>query len=138
MILPDYLYIGGLYNMDTLHLLLIMIFLHICDDYYLQGLLAQLKQKTWWKQNAPDAKYKYDYIMALFMHSFSWSFMIMLPLLVFMNFKINLVFIVIFILNLVIHGVTDNEKANKFTINLIQDQTIHLVQIIVTYLILTL
>ncbi len=124
--------------MDTLHLLLIMIFLHICDDYYFQGLLAQLKQKLWWKENAPDDKYKYDYIMALFMHSFSWAFMIMLPLLVFMNFKVNVIFIVLFILNLVIHGVTDNEKANKFTINLIQDQTIHLVQIVLTYLVITL
>ena len=59
-------------------LLLTMIFLHIVDDYYLQGWLASAKQKSWWEQNALDKLYKHDYIMALFMHSFSWAFMIML------------------------------------------------------------
>lgn len=41
---------------------LTMIFLHIVDDYYLQGILAQMKQKKFWKEQAPDVKYKYDYI----------------------------------------------------------------------------
>lgn len=63
--------------MIFLHIVLAMIFLHIVDDYYLQGWLASAKQKDWWKQNAPDELYKHDYIMALFMHSFSWAFMIM-------------------------------------------------------------
>ena len=61
-------------------ILLTMIFLHIVDDYYLQGILAQMKQKKFWKEQAPDEKYKYDYIWALIMHGFSWAFMIMLPL----------------------------------------------------------
>ena len=47
-------------------LLLTMIFLHIVDDYYLQGWLASAKQKSYWEQNAPDELYKHDYIMALF------------------------------------------------------------------------
>ena len=59
-------------------ILLSMIFCHIVDDYYLQGWLASAKQKQWWVNNSPDLMYKYDYLMALFMHSFSWSFMIML------------------------------------------------------------
>lgn len=50
--------------------LLGMIFCHIVDDYYLQGWLASAKQKEWWSKNAPNPLYKYDYIMALFMHSF--------------------------------------------------------------------
>lgn len=29
-------------------LLLLMIFAHIIDDYYLQGILAHMKQKVWW------------------------------------------------------------------------------------------
>ena len=59
-------------------ILLSMIFCHIVDDYYLQGWLASAKQKEWWKKNAPEKMYSRDYIMALFMHSFSWAFMIML------------------------------------------------------------
>lgn len=60
-------------------ILFTMIFCHIVDDYYLQGWLASAKQKSWWEKNAPGKLYKYDYLAALFMHSFSWSFMIMLP-----------------------------------------------------------
>lgn len=63
-----------------LFILLCMLFLHIVDDYYLQGWLASAKQKSWWEKNSPDKLYKHDYLIALFMHSFSWTFMIMLPL----------------------------------------------------------
>ena len=59
-------------------LLLVMLFCHIVDDYYLQGWLASAKQKSWWEENAPDKLYKNDYIMALCEHAFSWTFMIML------------------------------------------------------------
>ena len=121
-------------------LLLVMIFLHIVDDYYLQGWLASAKQKSYWEQNAPDKLYKHDYIMALFMHSFSWAFMIMLVPSVYTlittsnigntSFAIALVFFT----NLCIHMVIDNAKANLKKINLVQDQLIHLAQIAVTWI----
>lgn len=120
--------------MDYIFVLLLMIFCHIVDDYYLQGILASLKQKDWWKEHAPDKMYKYDYQMALFMHSFSWSFMIMLPLAVFYGFMINWLFIVLFICNVIIHAVVDNLKANKKKLNLTEDQIIHLIQIVATFL----
>ena len=108
--------------------LLTMIFLHIVDDYYLQGVLAKMKQKTFWKDT--NKKYKYDYLMALFMHSFSWAFMIMIPTM------INNCFIWwLFVLNLIVHFITDHLKANLYKINLIVDQSIHLIQIILTWLI---
>lgn len=120
-------------------LLLAMIFLHIVDDYYLQGWLASAKQKNYWEQNAPDKLYKHDYIMALFMHSFSWAFMIMIVptiyvLTVASNINMATLFIVaFFVFNLCLHMFTDNKKANKKEINLIQDQLIHLAQIIFTW-----
>jgi hypothetical protein len=46
-----------------------------------------------------------------------------------MNFQINLLFGIIFSLNVIIHAIVDNEKANKFRINLWVDQLIHLAQI---------
>jgi hypothetical protein len=115
-----------------------MLFFHIIDDYYLQGVLANLKQKTWWEKNVPKEEYKNDYRMALFMHGFSWSFMIHLPLIIFQFihgelFSSNsfLAFIVISIaVNNLIHSLIDNAKANKFKLNLIQDQLLHLFQII--------
>jgi len=113
--------------------LLSMIFLHIVDDYYLQGILASLKQKKYWKENAPQDLYKYDYIVALFMHGFSWSFMIMLPIFIYVSFNLDFNMIIFFIVNLLIHAYIDNLKANKFKINLIIDQLCHLIQILVTF-----
>ena len=115
-----------------------MIFCHIVDDYYLQGILASMKQKEWWKKNAPDDLYKYDYIMALFMHSFSWAFSIMILPVVY-DFIVNYndenwLIILLFVLNVMTHAIVDDLKANKKMINLIQDQTIHLLQIILTWL----
>ena len=122
--------------MNNTFIFLLMIFCHIVDDYYLQGWLASAKQKRYWEENAPDKMYKHDYIWALIMHSFSWSFMIMLPIALFMNFNVTFSFVTVFIWNVMIHGVTDDAKANKKKLNLIQDQMIHYAQIIITFLFL--
>ena len=114
-----------------------MLFMHIVDDYYLQGILAKMKQKSWWKENAPQDIYKKDYIVALIMHSISWAFCIMLPLAVYLKFETNWVFGVCFIVNVVIHALVDNMKANNKTINLVQDQTCHLLQIWFTFVLVT-
>ena len=116
-----------------LFILLCMIFCHIVDDYYSQGILASMKQKTWWKNNYPDKLYKYDYLMALFMHSFSWAFMIMLPPTVYTMIVGATWYPILYVLNLCVHFYVDNLKANKMKINLIQDQYIHLAQIVVTW-----
>lgn len=113
-----------------------MIFAHIVDDYYLQGILASLKQKSWWKnQKSYKPMYKYDYIVALIMHAFSWSFMISLPIL-YIGFT-KLISVAI-ILNTIIHGIVDDLKANKGKINLIVDQSIHIIQIVITWILLVL
>ena len=122
--------------MNKSFIFLLMIFCHIVDDYYLQGWLASAKQKKYWKDNAPDRLYKFDYIWALLMHSFSWAFMIMLPMAYVMNFSIPFMFVIVFISNVLIHAFVDDLKANQKKINLIQDQTIHLMQIFFTFMIL--
>ena len=118
-------------------ILILMFFAHIVDDYYLQGWLASAKQKKWWEKNAPDKLYKFDYIMALFCHVLSWSIMIFLPILVYSlinNVNLNWFYLAIPI-NLIIHAIVDDLKANKFKINLIVDQSIHFIQIIITWVI---
>lgn len=112
-------------------LLLGMLFCHIVDDYYLQGILAKLKQKSWWKENAPMRLYKNDYKMALIEHAFSWTFMIHLPIIIIYK---NVV-ILWFIGTVFIHAFIDNAKANDLSINLIQDQIIHILQVVATWLI---
>lgn len=120
--------------MNGVCLLLCMIFCHIVDDYYLQGWLAQAKQKSYW--NECHCMYCYDYIWALIMHSFSWSFMVMLPIMIMYEFTVSGLFVALFIVNMVVHGFTDDLKANKMKINLWQDQLIHMLQIIITFAVL--
>ena len=119
--------------MNILFILILMIFCHIADDYYLQGWLASAKQKQWWKDNAPDKLYRFDYIWALIMHSFSWSFMIMLPIAIALKLNVDINFFLMFIINAVFHAGIDDLKANKFRINLWQDQLTHIGQIVVTF-----
>ena len=118
--------------MPILFIILAMIFCHIVDDYYLQGALANLKQKSYWEKDAPNKMYQHDYIAALVMHSMSWSFMIMLPIAICNSFNVGVMFVITFVANAIVHGIVDDLKANKHRINLIQDQTCHLIQIAVT------
>ena len=123
--------------MGTKFLILIsMVFCHIVDDYYLQGWLASAKQKSWWEQNSPDELYKHDYIAALFMHSFSWTFMMMLVPTIYIILFGGRYYPLVFVANLIIHMITDNLKANAKVINLCQDQLIHVIQIIGTFIVL--
>lgn len=120
--------------MNKGYILLLMIFCHIFDDYYLQGILASMKQRTWWEKNAPEKMYKHDYLPALFAHAFSWTFMIMLPIAWYYNFQLNILFYVVFVSNIICHAFVDHQKANIKTINLIIDQISHLFMILLTFL----
>lgn len=124
-------------------ILISMLFCHIIDDYCLQGILASMKQKSWWENNYPNKKYKNDYLMALCMHSASWSFMVLLPISIYalINSFSNSFWIswfTVWIINLSIHMIVDDFKANKLKINLVTDQIIHMIQIIIAFVILVL
>ena len=125
---------------QRLLILFIMIFCHLIDDYKLQGILANMKQRQWWKENANKYMYRNDYKVALIEHAFSWSFMITLPFLV-ISFIQNNTFLMIllvisYFINTAIHAFIDDLKANKYVINLVEDQFNHLIQIICTWIIL--
>ena len=126
-------------TMSKSFVILWMLFNHVFDDYFLQGCLANLKQEEYWKKNIPENLYEFyrdDYLVALLMHSLSWSFMIMLPIAFVMSFNVDLIFVVFFFLNVIFHAVVDDMKANRKTINLVIDQSIHIFQVLFTYLLL--
>jgi len=120
-------------------LLATMFFFHLIDDYKLQGILANFKQKEWWRENAPDEMYEYDYITALIEHAFSWTFSIHIPVFAYacinQNWRAWWVYLSIFVLNWILHALVDNLKANERVINLRQDQTAHFLQILVTWVV---
>ena len=76
--------------------------------------------------------------MALCEHAFSWTFMIMLVPTIYTYFnQCDLAFklyIFVFCFNWAIHCIVDDCKANKKNINLVQDQLIHIAQIIITWI----
>ena len=120
------------------YVFLIMILLHIIDDFVLQPIcLSKLKQKSFWEPYVKDdEKYKFDYKVALVIHALSWSIMIHLPLMAIGVSEYGILFSVI--LNTIIHAWVDDEKANKLNITLFEDQIMHLGQIVGTWAILTL
>ena len=117
--------------MNTTYIIVFsMIFIHVIADFNIQGMLGDLKQKQWWNNNYPQEKYKYDYITSLIIHSFTWSFMIMIPLVIYYKtFSI-----VLLLCNILMHSIIDDIKANKLSISLTVDQILHIAQIIITYI----
>jgi hypothetical protein len=116
-----------------------MIFMHIVDDFYLQpnSWLVNGKQKIWWQRHAPDKRYQYDYICALALHGFSWTFLVMFPLAIQLRFELPMMFYYYYFANTVLHACIDNMKANRLRINLIQDQLLHIGQIILTFVVVS-
>ena len=109
--------------------LLCMIYLHLIDDYVLQGWLANAKCKKWWQDNCPDKKYSKDYIIALIEHAFMNSFLIHIPIYLWVYQNETILGISI-LLTAIHHAYIDNQKANKKKINLIEDQVEHITDII--------
>lgn len=120
------------------YIFLIMILLHIIDDFVLQPIcLSKLKQKSFWETYVKDdEKYKFDYKVALVIHALSWSIMIHLPLMVIGVGEYSILLSVI--INTIMHAWIDDEKANKLNITLFEDQLLHLIQVGATWAVLTL
>jgi hypothetical protein len=119
-----------------MYLFLFMLFFHVVDDYYLQGILANLKQRSYWEERAPDKMYQHDYIVALVAHAFSWCVSIHIPVIVWWRLYggfTPIAFLLNFIAQTAIHAIVDDLKANKKKINLITDQLVHVSQICVSF-----
>lgn len=122
----------------VIEFIFIMILLHIFDDFVLQQKsLSHLKQRKWWEQtckydNVNYDRYKYDYIMALFLHGLSWSIIVHIPIAL-LNFGNNEAYNLLtssIIINTLIHSLIDHLKCNSLKLNLIEDQLIHIAQIV--------
>ena len=129
--------------MSFLMTLFLMLFLHIFADFNLQGIMASMKQKAWWEKECEEkliryskSKYNGDHYIALLCHSFEWAFVVMMPFFIKCFMKddttMRFVYTCFLIFNTLIHFYVDNEKANRDSINLTQDQSCHLVQVLGT------
>lgn len=115
--------------------LLCMIYLHLIDDYVLQGILAKLKQKDFWEHYGQN--YVGDYGIALLEHGFMNSFLVHIPIYLWLCKNEVVLFASVLLLGN-IHATIDDLKANQKKINLTQDQVLHIVLIVVWWVLFTL
>ena len=105
--------------------------------------MANLKQKRWWIKKLKEAryvsdqpektydKYESDYRCGLMCHAMYWTVLTFLPLFLLSN---SSTFIICsFVINSVAHAIIDHLKCNALAINLVQDQSLHIVQIGLTF-----
>ena len=113
---------------------ILMVLLHLLDDFWIQPtLLSKLKQKTFW-DGYRESVYRNDWVAGLICHAVEWSSMIMLP---WLFTECNEWLLVgMWCCNAVVHGVVDHLKCNRGLISLNVDQTIHLAQIVLTFIIM--
>lgn len=122
----------------NISIFILMFFAHILDDFVLQNIshLNLFKQKAWWEENYPQKIYSDDWKMAMLIHCISWTTTIMLPIMIYVDFKINIFFVIMWLINIAFHFFIDNQKCNKLNINLWLDQWTHFMQILITWVIL--
>lgn len=127
-------------------ILIEMLFLHVFADYQLQGILASMKQKEWWVKQAPNvvefnkSQYKNDYKAALVAHSLEWSFVVLFPMFystTILPIYSIIAYVALLIANTYFHYMVDDSKANKKMLNLVEDQILHLGQILFSWLLWT-
>lgn len=115
-----------------------MIACHYLADYPLQGIIANLKQEKWWKENYDSDKNEANAEVALMLHGVFWSFMIVLPIMLFAlltkQYNIRLYYWML-VINSLIHSIIDDMKCNVNLISYRTDQYIHLIQIFITWVI---
>ena len=120
-------------NMNNGFFLVIMIFLHVVADFNMQSSMVNMKEKKYWENQGE--KNKFDYVMPLIGHAFQWSFMVHVPIMLYCIVTNSLEELCYFsiVINSFIHAGIDTLKANDKKINLIQDQWLHMLQIIATW-----
>ena len=121
-------------------LFIIMVLLHLFADFTLQGWFANGKQKAWWIKQCEDygkdfTPYRYDYVCALIGHAVYWSIITFAPLIFCEYWPACGMLVVFLVFQIGAHAVIDDLKANKFKINLIQDQLAHILQIVLAVLV---
>lgn len=122
-------------------MILLMIGLHLIADFTLQGWFANGKQKRWWqeqchKQEIDITPYQHDWIVAIVAHGLQWTLITFAPLIYLWNESNGggWTLFLMSAMNTFVHAFVDDLKANRYAINLFQDQMLHLGQIIITYI----
>lgn len=120
--------------MSKQFVLTLMVFCHIMNDYCLQTLLISLKQRLQWTKGEFSGSYKNGYASTLLTRGFSWAFIIMFPVVVFYRFNMPLTFYILLITNCLIYAYIDDLEAGKHKISTTTNQSLHITQLVITFI----
>ena len=120
--------------MSAILLLVLMVALHTIEDFHVQGIMAQMKQRSWWVNNAPSPKYRYDHLPVILLHGLEWAVFVSLPLMWASDWSLPDWFCALIAAMGLVHSVIDHLKANMLKINLVQGQALHMVQIAIIWI----
>jgi len=125
--------------MTDIKLFLLVLLLHFIADFNLQlgAGLDKFKSVDWWRKIMGETiwgtadeqfrKYKHDYKVAMAIHSVVWALVTFAPCIwLCTSAKAMLSILAV---NAVAHYYIDNLKANRYRLNLVQDQILHLLQV---------
>ena len=123
----------------ALIILLSMMFCNIVSNFYVQGSLTQIKQKSWWEDICSvEPRFQNDYKAALIIQSFLWCFFIHIPLILHIRYchwtYNEKIFLIVFVADWIIHTIIDDFKCNKHKLNLVFSQSLYLMQVIITWI----
>lgn len=121
---------------------LLLLALHVLADFVVLGRLADMKSDVWWDRKfnghpwankmALLGKYGRDYMVCVSMHALLWALAVFLPIWVSPSCS-DIEVVGVVIVNALVHAVADNMYNNRpMSINLVQDQIVHIVQIACT------
>ena len=124
--------------------IILMLLLHILADFHLQGKLCDLKREEYWKRTCEKEQvdlyqYRNDYKVAMVAHCIEWTIIVMSAPAIISWLHYEIVhplfwscFFILMGLNTLFHYQIDDMKANRYKINLLTDQLLHLMQIVLT------
>jgi len=123
-------------NMHPTTMLALMVLAHLIADYTLQGWFANGKCKSWWDNQLISATegekhlYRNDYKVALLCHSLMWALIVCLPLVPY-----RCLYFIVSMGMASGHYLVDDAKANHRTINLVEDQVVHALQVLFAWVV---
>ena len=128
--------------MTPIALLLLMILAHIVEDFHLQGKLAEMKQKAWWKSEAErhgidygGSIYTSDHVPVLLLHGAEWAICVTIPVMLYCGtILLPDWYCVAIIVMAMFHAAVDHMKCNLYLINLNADQAVHIAQVVALWM----
>lgn len=115
--------------MKIIFILMVMIFIHFLYETVSTNYLYKFKDMSSWNNKK---MYKNDYICFIITDAYLWSFIILLPIIINIDYQITWASVMGLILNGILRSLIEELRINKKLINNITSQLCYIFQIVIT------